>query len=161
MINIEFAHSMRLVVSFQDKNIGQPPVNYCNITVNDNSTACQINENYTFPIIHGANNTYNVTVCNVVGSINKTGNVRVPIVPTTVFLSVTVTQTVASGFSAVGDPAIFSIPFIVLGLLIILFIGWLVLRICWKKQWCCPRIWKKGFWLLFFCCDCCTYDAKV
>lgn len=162
IINVEFAHSMDLVVSLQDNNIGQPPVNYCNITWNDNSTACQINENYTFPIIHGVNNTYNVTVGNVVGSINETGNVRVLRVPTTVFMSVTktVTPTVTPGYSATGHPAIFPIVFAVLGVLIMLFVCWMILRICWKRQWCCPRMWSSSFWLLFFCYDCCTHNAE-
>uniref|UniRef100_A0A1X7UH89 Uncharacterized protein n=1 Tax=Amphimedon queenslandica TaxID=400682 RepID=A0A1X7UH89_AMPQE len=60
----------------------------------------------------------------------------------------------------IGDPVVFAAPFIVLGILIILSICWIVLRICWKRQCCCPRIWRSSFWLIFFCYDCCTYDAE-
>ena len=41
-----------------------------------------------------------------------------------------------------------------------LFVCWMILRICWKRQWCCPRMWSSSFWLLFFCYDCCTHNAE-
>ena len=57
----------------------------------------------------------------------------------------------------IGPLAIAASP-TVLGVLIIMSVGWIVLRICWKRQWCCPRIWRSSFWLLFFCYDCCTHN---
>ena len=58
------------------------------------------------------------------------------------------------------DPVVFAAQFIALVALIVLSVCWIVLRICSKRQCCCPRVWRSKFWLIFFCYDCFTYDAE-
>ena len=118
----------------------------------------------------------------VSSKLNKTSNKKLHSIglqdlirPTSVTIGIRVTQTVTTirgicvftstliyyhGIIAIGDPVIFAIPFIVLGVLIVLSVCWMILRICWRRQCCCPRVWRSDFWLIFFCFDCCTYDDE-
>lgn len=63
-------------------------------------------------------------------------------------------------YIVIGDPVTVTVPFVILGALIVLCICWIILRMCWKRQCCCPGIWRRNFWLFVFCLDCGTYDAK-
>ncbi|XP_019855548.1 PREDICTED: uncharacterized protein LOC109584302 [Amphimedon queenslandica] len=133
--------------TFKNDDDERPPVTDCNITLDYVLKSCVMDSNIAiFNITSGVEHTYNISISNVVGKVNRNGEFSNEIVMQNVTIEV---RTI--------DSLVTAIPFVVLGVLIVLFVCWIVLRICWKKQWCCPRIWKNSFWLIFFCYDCCTY----
>ncbi|XP_019859830.1 PREDICTED: uncharacterized protein LOC100637688 isoform X1 [Amphimedon queenslandica] len=127
----------------------RPPVTNCSITFDDVLKSCVMNNIVIFSITPGAKHSYNITVTNAAGTVNMNGELSNEVYNTTMELSASV------------DPLAVAASPTVLGVLIILSVCWILLRICWKRQWCCPRVWRSSFWLLFFCYDCCTYDAGV
>ncbi|XP_019854177.1 PREDICTED: uncharacterized protein LOC109583326 [Amphimedon queenslandica] len=167
-----------LSFTIQGRRHNQPPINNCSIIVGSDTGSCLGNDTIPFNNVVLSSDTnirYNITVINDAGIssdinilsgdlervINVTQTRNNSVFVTKTFATI-VTETVPGNYTSpiIGDPVVFAAPFIVLGILIILSICWIVLRICWKRQCCCPRIWRSSFWLIFFCYDCCTYDAE-
>uniref|UniRef100_A0A1X7T6D2 Fibronectin type-III domain-containing protein n=1 Tax=Amphimedon queenslandica TaxID=400682 RepID=A0A1X7T6D2_AMPQE len=144
------------IANFTIKNNddGRPPVTNCSIAFDDVLKSCVMNNIIIFSITSGAKHSYNITVTNAAGTVNMNG-LSNQVKNTTTQVNTTME------LSASIDPLAIAASPTVLGVLIILSVCWILLRICWKRQWCCPRIWRSSFWLLFFCYDCCTYDAGV